>query len=425
MTIFIHGFGSNGKGNKAEIFRKYFKEICEPFIAPSLSYIPELAISTLEELIESYNGKVKLIGSSLGGFYALYLSKKYNLKTILINPSINPQITLKRFSSKRAESFYDKSFFDWNEEHIDSLNKFKIDDTIPFEKIICLVQKGDELLDPNEAINFLKGSRLIIEEGGNHSFVGIERYFETIFEFFNLNGLKFKHSTNLAKYNIEENDLAYEISNLYYDYLANFFGSLRLKIKMDAIADKQRGRILLSNALFDASAKLESIKESFEKAWKYSRKETNNWMMVNGYNKIPKFDKNDLLDDVGNNSLKMKKIVDKQKISINGKGYKNIEQKLNYFGWNILIENIYGFDVKKESLSFEIQDTYCLENRWNAYRIFAYKGKICFIIDYFQNDYVVEKIKEEKVVNNIALVDIYAFEGLREYINETILVSLL
>ena len=68
MIIYIHGFGGSGEGSKAQAFRKYFNTIGETFIAPSLSYVPELAIKNLEELINSYKGEVYLIGSSLGGY---------------------------------------------------------------------------------------------------------------------------------------------------------------------------------------------------------------------------------------------------------------------------------------------------------------------------------------------------------------------
>jgi len=94
MTIIIHGFGSAGRGGKAMLFRDYFKSIGEPCIAPSLSYVPELAIDTLEQLIESYD-EVTLVGSSLGGFYAIYLAEKYGLKAVLINPAVDSSKTLK------------------------------------------------------------------------------------------------------------------------------------------------------------------------------------------------------------------------------------------------------------------------------------------------------------------------------------------
>ena len=76
MVIYIHGFGGSGLGNKAQIFRQYCKENQIDFLAPSLSYVPQLAIQTLEEIIEYHlikKEKVYLIGSSLGGFYSLYL----------------------------------------------------------------------------------------------------------------------------------------------------------------------------------------------------------------------------------------------------------------------------------------------------------------------------------------------------------------
>lgn len=179
MIIYIHGFGSSGYAHKAKQFREYFKD--EAFIAPSLSYIPELAIQTLEELIESYNSDVKLIGSSLGGFYSIFLAQKYNLKAVLINPSVYPYITLKKVLGN-APSFYDDSSFLWKESHLEMLKKYKVDE-LKQENFMVLVQKGDETLDYNEAVKKLPDSSLIIEEDGSHTFDGIERYFDRIREF--------------------------------------------------------------------------------------------------------------------------------------------------------------------------------------------------------------------------------------------------
>ncbi len=144
MIIYIDGFGSHGLGSKASAFRAYFKTKGEAFIAPSLSYVPDLAIQTLEELIESYDD-VKLIGSSLGGFYTLYLAQKYGLKAVLINPSIYPYITLKKVLGE-APSFYDESHIAWMESHLKMLKKYEADLVIQ-EDIMLLLQKGDETLD--------------------------------------------------------------------------------------------------------------------------------------------------------------------------------------------------------------------------------------------------------------------------------------
>lgn len=180
MIIYIHGFGSSGEGHKAKQFREYFKK--DGFIAPSLSYIPDLAIKTLEELIESYNGDVKLIGSSLGGFYSLYLCKKYNLKAVLINPSVFPYITLQKVLGN-APSYYDTSTFTWMQSHIDMLKKYEVE-YVNEKNIMLLLQKGDETLDYTKAVHMLPNSIKIVEEGGSHSFDSVERHFKAIRNFF-------------------------------------------------------------------------------------------------------------------------------------------------------------------------------------------------------------------------------------------------
>ena len=181
MLIYVHGFASSGEGAKAKLFRECFKSRGEKFVAPSLSYIPELAVKTLEELIESYDEDVKLIGSSLGGFYALYLSQKYNLKAILINPSIYPYETLKG-SLGEMTNYYDGSAFSWKRHHFEALRNYEVD-AINQKNIMLLVQKGDETLDYKEALEKLPNAKVALEEGGNHSFEGIERHFEAIKNF--------------------------------------------------------------------------------------------------------------------------------------------------------------------------------------------------------------------------------------------------
>lgn len=183
MVIYIHGFGGCGEGSKAKAFREYFKSISEDFIAPSLSYVPELAIKTLEELIDSYKGDVYLIGSSLGGYYSTYLSQLNKVKkVVLVNPAVNPTITLQRALGD-APNFYDGSYYNWNQRHLDMLDKIKIKDIKNIEKFLVFLQKGDELLDYKEAEEKYKNAKQIIEDSGSHSFDGIERHFETIREF--------------------------------------------------------------------------------------------------------------------------------------------------------------------------------------------------------------------------------------------------
>ena len=177
MIIYIHGFGSNGLANKAKLFRKYFEN--EKFIAPSLSNIPDLAIQTLKEIINLCEDEVYLIGSSLGGYYATHLSILSKVKkVILINPAVYSSNTLKR-AMPQGINYYDESKFEWNENHLNSLKELEVA-KIDKNKFFVLLQKGDEVLDYKDAMNKFDGAKMVIEDGGNHSFKGIENHFEEI-----------------------------------------------------------------------------------------------------------------------------------------------------------------------------------------------------------------------------------------------------
>ncbi|MGA1931142.1 YqiA/YcfP family alpha/beta fold hydrolase [Arcobacter sp. YIC-464] len=186
MIIYIHGFASSGFGSKAQKFVEYFEE---DIITPSLSNIPNLAINTLEQLIEAFlnkGEKVSLIGSSLGGFYSIYLANKYNLKAVLINPAVNPMETLNRYEEvEMVENYYDNSRFEFTHEHIMSLENYDVSYLDNPTNFMTLLQMEDEVLDYEEAASKLEETNLEIEEGGNHSFEGIERYFRKIDSFFN------------------------------------------------------------------------------------------------------------------------------------------------------------------------------------------------------------------------------------------------
>lgn len=181
MIVYIHGFGSSGFGGKASLFREYFEE---EVIAPSLSYVPQLAMDTLEQIIEMLLQKeetVGLVGSSLGGYYALYLASKYDIKAVLINPAMYPYKTLDKIGM--STNYYDGTSFEVTKEHINFLKSLEIDNVSNQANFLTLLQTEDEVLDYQEAVEKLPNSELIIEEGGNHSFENIESYFRKIGNF--------------------------------------------------------------------------------------------------------------------------------------------------------------------------------------------------------------------------------------------------
>jgi len=184
MIIYIHGFGSSGVSSKANILKEKLKEF-DDLIAPSLSYIPELAIDTLKQLISSYKKyeNVYLIGTSLGGYYATYLAEYFNIPAILINPAINPTETLRKQTLLGRINHYDNSRFTWGLNYLEQLKQYETNN-MNNDNYMLLVQKGDRVLDYKEAVDKLKKSFTIIEEGGTHRFENIENHIESMIDFF-------------------------------------------------------------------------------------------------------------------------------------------------------------------------------------------------------------------------------------------------
>lgn len=183
MIIYIHGFGSSGKGHKVTVLKEWFGS--EKILSPSLSYIPELAIDTLSQLIELLQRQkqvVQLIGSSLGGFYSLYLAEKYQLSTVLINPAVAPSPTLKQ-ALGHAKNYYDDSYFLWTEQHIDMLKKLAVSKVSDEDKYLLLLQKFDEVLDYRHSLNKLPGALTYVDEDGDHGYGNIAKRKQEICDF--------------------------------------------------------------------------------------------------------------------------------------------------------------------------------------------------------------------------------------------------
>ena len=169
--IYIHGFNSAGYGEKINHLRKAFGD--ENVIAPTLPYNPEKAIKLLEYLVEKMkNDDLYLVGTSLGGYYALYLTNKYGVPSIIINPSLYP------YKSLESQVGHQKNYktgeeYEFKKEYLDFLKKirFSKSDLEKYKnKIFVYLDENDELLDSRETAEYFKDFYVKMYSGGNHRF---------------------------------------------------------------------------------------------------------------------------------------------------------------------------------------------------------------------------------------------------------------
>ena len=164
-VLYIHGFASSGRSAKAADLKGRFPEV----YAPTLSHIPELAVETLEQFIAALHPRRPLlVGSSLGGYYALHLCGATGLPAVLVNPvtAIEPPLTE---VVGVQHSYFDGSSFEFTAEHVQALQRLKPAAADP-ARLLVLVQLGDEVLDQNTTLERLSGARSVVEDGGDHAF---------------------------------------------------------------------------------------------------------------------------------------------------------------------------------------------------------------------------------------------------------------
>lgn len=99
MILNIHGFNSDGNNRNYNFLKTEYPN--RKIISPTFNYNEENPYNILDslqnyiKLQREFEKPINLVvGSSIGGFFAYCLCAMYDVKTILINPSLMPFINL-------------------------------------------------------------------------------------------------------------------------------------------------------------------------------------------------------------------------------------------------------------------------------------------------------------------------------------------
>lgn len=184
MIVFLHGFNSSPYSGKALQIGDFLHRLGrgDEYFCPVLSNSPREAVAQVEALLEKNSQAVTLVGSSLGGFYATYLAEKYGGKAVLVNPAVHVHDLL-RVALGPQINWHTGEEWVLTEAHLAELAAMNLAQITRPERYLLMVQTGDEVLNYQDAVSYYAGARHIIEDGGDHSFIGFERYLSTILDF--------------------------------------------------------------------------------------------------------------------------------------------------------------------------------------------------------------------------------------------------
>lgn len=177
-VLYIHGFNSAGYGDKINYLKRAFGP--RNIISPTLDYDPREAVYQLEFLTQAIKEKDRLyiVGTSLGGFYALFLSSKYRVPSVLINPSIDPYNSLKNQVGHQT-NFKTQESYTFTQEHLESLRSFYVDNLELLKDLVYVyLDEDDELLDSRKTAEYFNGFYVVVYPGGNHRFTHMQELIE-------------------------------------------------------------------------------------------------------------------------------------------------------------------------------------------------------------------------------------------------------
>jgi predicted esterase YcpF (UPF0227 family) len=184
MLLYIHGFNSTSGSGKAQELKKWLEAQGRgnEWACPDLPHQPAAAIAELSRVIESAKSPVKLIGSSLGGFYATWLAEQLGCRAVLLNPAIKPFDDLRAYIGAQTVYGSDASI-DFKPQYLEELQAIDTPAITRPERYYLIAATGDELIDYRTMLAKYADAKHTVIQGSDHQISDFSRHLDDVLAF--------------------------------------------------------------------------------------------------------------------------------------------------------------------------------------------------------------------------------------------------
>ena len=196
MILYLHGFRSSPDSYKARLMAEAMRArgLAERWRCPQLPASPaqsaRLARREADELLalprradEAGDARaLTVVGSSLGGYYAVWLAQALGCKAVLLNPAVHAARDLAtQVGAHRM--YHSDAPFEFEPGYVQELAALAVAPPADPLRYLLVAATGDEVLDWREMRDFYRDCRQIIIEGSDHGLTGFERWLPEVLAF--------------------------------------------------------------------------------------------------------------------------------------------------------------------------------------------------------------------------------------------------
>lgn len=197
MMLYLHGFRSSPESSKAQMLAQKMQARgqLDRWSCPALPASPAEALALGKKLAQDLMTKhhadaseLTVVGSSLGGFYAVTLAEQLGCRAVALNPAVYAPRDLASQVGEHTQYHTDEPFI-FLPEHVDELSAMAAKQITRPERYLLIAATGDEVLDWQEMHTYFEGAQQIIIDGDNHGLSSFEDHINTVLQFagFDLN----------------------------------------------------------------------------------------------------------------------------------------------------------------------------------------------------------------------------------------------